>query len=133
MIDAHLRHVSSTHGIPVRGDYEVLAALRRVSPDGLTPRALAERTMLTTAGMTGRLDRLESEGLVERQTHPSDRRSLIVTITHGGRDRYESVFEASRAAITEGLLGDLDVDWARFASELRKLAEALEGRQRLMA
>ncbi|HWS72687.1 MAG TPA: MarR family transcriptional regulator [Thermoanaerobaculia bacterium] len=37
------------------------------------------------SSMTSILDRLEEEGLIERQLNPDDRRSLIVTLTKRGR------------------------------------------------
>ncbi|MEH0830162.1 hypothetical protein [Micromonospora sp. CPCC 205714] len=44
-----------------------MAALRRSgSPYTLAPKALAASLMLTSGGMTGRLDRLERAGLVRR-------------------------------------------------------------------
>src|SRR3954466_14848090 len=47
-----------------RGEYDVLAALRRSgAPYVLTPSALSDVLMLSRAGMTNRLDRLEEAGL----------------------------------------------------------------------
>src|SRR3712207_6082479 len=43
-----------------RGEFDVLATLRRSgAPYQLPPKALSASLMLTTGGMTGRLDRLE--------------------------------------------------------------------------
>jgi DNA-binding MarR family transcriptional regulator len=51
----------------------------------ITPKELAERTNLTTGGMTVVLDRLEKENLIKREKHPSDRRSLLITLSSGER------------------------------------------------
>ncbi|WP_433043614.1 MarR family winged helix-turn-helix transcriptional regulator [Dactylosporangium sp. CS-033363] len=68
-----------------RGEYDVLAALRRAgAPYALTPSALADTLMLSRAGMTNRLDRLETAGLIERQANRADRRSLRVALTPPG-------------------------------------------------
>lgn len=78
--------VCARHGIS-RADYDVLATLRRSgAPFSLSPGALAKSMMLTTGGMTARLDRLEHAGLVTRSPGPGDRRSQLVTLTDRGRE-----------------------------------------------
>lgn len=73
------------HGL-TGGEFDVLTALRRSGPPyTLTPSALAETTMMSRAGMTGRLDRLEEEGLVARTLNADDRRSIRVSLTDHGR------------------------------------------------
>ena len=51
----------------------------------LTPKELAQRTNLTTGGMTVVLDRLEKENLIKREKHPTDRRSLLITLNDSER------------------------------------------------
>jgi DNA-binding MarR family transcriptional regulator len=69
-----------------RGDFDVLATLRRAGePYSLSPKALTRSLMLTSGGMTGRLDRLETRGLVARSPDPADRRGLTITLTPAGR------------------------------------------------
>lgn len=69
------------HGIS-RGEFDVLATLRRSdAPYTLSPRQLSATLMLTTGGMTGRLDKLERAGLLRRSPDPHDRRGLQVTLT----------------------------------------------------
>lgn len=69
-----------------RGEFDVLATLRRSGePFQLSPKALTASLMLTSGGMTGRLDRLERDGLVTRSTDPADRRRLVITLTERGR------------------------------------------------
>jgi len=70
-----------------RGEFDVLATLRRSgAPYTLSPRQLSATLMLTTGGMTGRLDKLEKAGLLERSPDPGDRRGLRVTLTEKGLD-----------------------------------------------
>ena len=71
-------------GFTVFGDYEVLSAVRR-APRQLLPSEIAGRLMLTRAGVTGRLDRLEGQGLVERQRSGADARNVLVRLTPKGR------------------------------------------------
>jgi DNA-binding MarR family transcriptional regulator len=68
-----------------RGEFDVLATLRRApAPHTLSPRELTATLMLTTGGMTGRLDKLERAGLLRRSPDPADRRGLRVTLTEEG-------------------------------------------------
>ncbi|WP_395759267.1 MarR family transcriptional regulator [Streptomyces althioticus] len=68
-----------------RGEFDVLATLRRAGePYTLSPRQLSATLMLTTGGMTGRLDKLERAGLLRRSPDPHDRRGLQVTLTEEG-------------------------------------------------
>ncbi len=50
----------------------------------LTPAALAERTGVTRATITGLVDTLERAGLVTRTPHPEDRRMMSVGLTKRG-------------------------------------------------
>ncbi|MER7754679.1 MarR family transcriptional regulator [Kitasatospora sp. NPDC097643] len=69
-----------------RGEFDVLATLRRSGePFSLSPRELTATLMLTTGGMTGRLDKLERAGLVTRSPDPNDRRGLRISLTPEGR------------------------------------------------
>ena len=68
-----------------RGSFDVLAALRRAGPPfSLTPKQLSKSLMLSGAGMTSRLDRLEALRLIIRLPEPTDRRSLKIQLTPRG-------------------------------------------------
>ena len=67
-----------------RGDVGVLSALR-TSPHTLSPTQLFRGPMLSSAGMTKRLDRLEQQGLVNREPDPKDRRGVTIQLTESGR------------------------------------------------
>ncbi|NNH68631.1 MarR family transcriptional regulator [Nocardia uniformis] len=78
-----------------RGEFDVLATLRRSGePYELNPSALADTIMLSRAGMTGRLDRLESAGLVRRIADAGDRRAIRVALTDKGRALVDEVVVA---------------------------------------
>lgn len=105
LAEARLRDALAVRGVRVRGDYETLAALRRNEPASLTPHELATETLVSSAGMTSRLDRLEAGGFIERHTDSVDRRSVNVTLTDAGRALIDDLFMVSveeQAAMLSG-------------------------------
>ena len=105
-----------------RGEFDVLATLRRADePHTLSPRQLSATLMLTTGGMTGRLDKLERAGLLRRSPDPHDRRGLQVTLTEKGLHLIDEAVGAGLAVQTEAVsvLDDEQAD--RLADLLREL------------
>jgi DNA-binding MarR family transcriptional regulator len=111
-----------------RGEFDVLATLRRTgAPYQLSPKALSASLMLTTGGMTGRLDRLERRGLVARSPDPSDRRGLVISLTEEGRAVVDEAVGAGLAVQREVLERLPARDRTRLGSLLRDLLAAAEG------
>jgi DNA-binding MarR family transcriptional regulator len=110
-----------------RGEFDVLATLRRSGePYALSPRQLSDTLMLTTGGMTGRLDKLERAGLLRRSPDPHDRRGLRVTLTEKGLELIDEAVGAGLAVQTEALSA-LGADRAgHLADLLRELLAATE-------
>ena len=96
-LEASLDEVATSFGLSRKGDFDTLAALRRRGEGGLSPTQLAAAAMITTGGMTSRLDRLEQAGLIERHVDPHDRRALLINLTEAGQDLVDSLFESSLA------------------------------------
>jgi DNA-binding MarR family transcriptional regulator len=90
-----LESTAIASGLRRRGDYEVLALLRRAEPELLTPLQVAQQLMTSQSGMTGKLDRLERQGLVQRTPDPEDRRAIRLGITDSGRTLIDEAFTAS--------------------------------------
>ncbi|MEU5096408.1 MarR family transcriptional regulator [Streptomyces sp. NPDC020996] len=113
-----------------RGEFDVLAALRRSGePYTLSPRRLSATLMLTTGGMTGRLDKLERAGLLRRSPDPHDRRGLHVTLTDKGLRVIDEAVGAGLATQTEAL-STLDGEQAgQLAGLLRELLAGTPGPQ----
>ncbi len=53
--------------------------------DRVLSRTLGQKVQITSATMTGILDRLEKINLVERQRHSSDRRAILICLTEAGQ------------------------------------------------
>ena len=96
--------------LSTKGDFDTLAALRRQTPrHELSPTQLSEAALITTGGMTSRLDRLENAGLVERHADLSDRRALVIRLTDQGRELVDQILE-SNLERQDYLLAALDPD-----------------------
>ncbi len=54
--------------------------------DNIMFNHLGEKLDLTSATLTGIVDRLERSGFVKRQPNPGDRRSVLVALTEAGQD-----------------------------------------------
>lgn len=101
-----IAEVFAGHGLQI-GEFDVLAALRRSGePFMMKPTDLARVLMLSPAGMTNRVDRLEAAGWIERRHDPDDRRSSLVRLTDDGRelvDRAVTDHVANEARLLEPL------------------------------
>ena len=90
----HLLPFFAAHGLQA-GEFDLLATLRRSGePYALMPTALYESAMISSGGMTSRIDRLEKAGLIERRRHPSDRRGILVALTPAGFELIDSMLGA---------------------------------------
>jgi DNA-binding MarR family transcriptional regulator len=93
LADAALAERLAGHELQT-GWFDLLAALRRAGkPHELNPTQLMEATMLSSGGITKRLDRLAEAGLIERRPDPSDRRGTLVRLTRKGKARIDRAIE----------------------------------------
>lgn len=72
-------------------EFDVLAALRRTeAPHEMSPAQLIEATMIGSAAMTNRLDKLTARALIDRRPNEVDRRSILVRLTDDGAARVDA-------------------------------------------
>jgi DNA-binding MarR family transcriptional regulator len=77
------------------GEFDVLATLRRAGAPYERPAGeLADHTLVTTGGLTKRVDRLEARGLVARRSEASDARKRLVRLTPDGRELIDRAIAA---------------------------------------
>lgn len=128
---ATLAHAALARGLRAHelqtGWFDLLAALRRAGrPYELNPTQLMSATMLSSGGMTKRLDRLAEAGLIERRPDPADRRGVLVRLTPRGMAVIDRAVE-DHMANEERLLRSLSAPNRRALDDLlRKLLAALE-------
>lgn len=107
IVTRRIEETLEAHGLSI-ADFDVLAALRRAgTPFEVKPTDLARTLMLSPAGITGRLDRLEQAGHVERRMDPEDRRSYLVRLSPSGLDLIDAAVTA-HVANEERLLSVLN-------------------------
>ncbi|MGL6094728.1 MAG: MarR family winged helix-turn-helix transcriptional regulator [Fimbriiglobus sp.] len=114
------------HGLTL-GQFDILATLRRHGPKGgLAPGTLLESVMLTSGGMTGRLDKLEQAGWVVRRPDPADRRGVVVELTPKGRKLIEAAAATRFAEAERSLPAVSPADRQALAGLLRTWLAAVE-------
>src|SRR3954451_24358821 len=79
-LDAELE---AAHGLPL-SSYEVLLNLATAPDQRLRMADLADRALLSRSGMMSLVDRLERQGLLERDTCASDARGCFAVLTEAG-------------------------------------------------
>ncbi|MBD2897766.1 hypothetical protein amrb99_67300 [Actinomadura sp. RB99] len=123
--ERELKALFSEFGLE-RGEFDVLATLRRAGADGgMTAGDLARSSMVTSGAVTNRLDRLVAKGHVTRDVDPANRRSVIVALTPAGRDLIDRAVVA-HLENERRILAALDRDqWDGLAATLRTLLLSL--------
>lgn len=109
------------------GWFDVLAALRRAgSPYELNPGELGSAMMLSSGGVTKRIDRLADAGLVERRPDPGDRRGTLVRLTRRGKSLIDRAIAAHVANEDELVRSLSPAERRSLDALLRKLLAGLE-------
>lgn len=97
LLTDRLTAVYADYGLS-EGDFDVLATLRRAgAPYERLAGELADHTLVTTGGLTKRVDRLVARGLVERRAEASDARRRLVRLTPEGKRLIDEAFTAHLA------------------------------------
>ena len=99
--------------------FDVMAALHR-QDDGMTMTELSRRLMVSNGNVTGIIDRLVADKLVQRQAPEEDRRSYIVRLTPKGVARFGTI-----AAVHEGWVDELLAEFS--AAEAQAVIAHLDG------
>jgi DNA-binding MarR family transcriptional regulator len=115
-LDAQLE---AAHGLPL-SSYEVLMYLADAPEEKMRMSELASSVILSRSGLTRLVDRLEREGLLERQSCPSDARGAFAKLTPAGRAKLHAARSTHLDGVRALFLHRLS------ATELDALAETWE-------
>ncbi|HYY43804.1 MAG TPA: MarR family transcriptional regulator [Actinomycetota bacterium] len=85
--------------------FDVMAALYDAPEEGLSMGEVSRRLKVSNGNVTGIVERLKKEGLIQRRTKPDDRRSQLVRLTDSGRTTFEEMAEAHEGWIASMLSG----------------------------
>lgn len=96
----------------------VLLSLLEPHKEGLPPHVLADHAGVARATITGLVDGMVRDGMVERHGNPEDRRSNLVRLTRKGRQLARKVF-LQQGRWFGGLFASLS------ANERRQLSKTL--------
>lgn len=112
-----------------RGEFDVISTLRRSgAPYTLTPTKLYTSLMISSGGLTHRLDRLQKAGLIRRERSQADGRSSVVGLTDEGLRLAESAFRADMESESTYITDLSAQERLDLAALLRKLLGSLERR-----
>jgi DNA-binding MarR family transcriptional regulator len=84
--------------------FDLMAQLER-ERDGLRLGELSRRTMVTNGNTTGLIDRLEADGLIERETPGDDRRVTVAKLTPQGFRLFATMARAHEAWLKDMMAG----------------------------
>jgi DNA-binding MarR family transcriptional regulator len=122
---AMLGEVFDSHRINM-ASFDVLAALRRSGPPyRRTAGELADIGLITTGGLTLRLDRLEQAGLITREHDTTDRRVVYAQLTEAGLELINQVAREHFDNELRMLSGLSRPERAQLAGLLAKLERSL--------
>ncbi len=94
LLDRRLDEVYASFDLSY-AEFDILATLRRAgAPYQRRAGELADHTMVTSGGLTKRVDRLIARGLVERRPEASDARGRLVGLTDAGLALVDEAFTA---------------------------------------
>ena len=74
--------------------FDLMAQLDR-TPNGMTLGELSQRMMVSNGNVTGLVDRLMAQKLIDRRPSPVDRRAQIVSLTAEGRKAFRAMARAN--------------------------------------
>jgi len=103
-----------------------LAALYR-TPDGMLMSDLSRFLLVSNGNVTGIVDRLVSEGLLQRGQRNGDRRTSIVQLTRTGRDTFRAMAAAHERWVGELLAGVTNSDARQLTVDAQGLSQQLGG------
>ena len=108
--------------------FDVMAALYRM-PEGMLMSDLSRFLLVSNGNVTGIIDRLVTDGLVQRARRNGDRRTSIVRLTRTGHASFRKMATAHERWVDELLAGVSKGDAQRLTSMLKVFRSNWEERE----
>lgn len=111
--------------------YDVLVELAEAPDKRLRLHELAHKVVLSRSGLTRLVDRLETEGLLKRETDPTDRRGFFASLTDKGLAAMRRAWPVYAAGIQRHFGEHLNEKEARSLTDtFTRMLEAMQPRQK---
>ncbi|MCR9220360.1 MAG: MarR family transcriptional regulator [Alphaproteobacteria bacterium] len=108
--------------------FDLMAALDRAGPDGMTMGQLSRRLRVSNGNVTAVVDRLAKEGAVVRRSPPEDRRTSFIALTEEGRRQFAEMAVAHLGWIDDLLAGLDDAEVAELTRLMEKARTTAQAR-----
>lgn len=123
-----IERVFARHGLDA-GEFDVVTTLLRSGPPyRLRPTELYGSLMISSGGLTDRLNRLQKAGLIARQRCGYDARSLLVELTTKGHAVAQTAFREDMALEAQLLEGLTEAERTQLAALLARLVSVVTER-----
>ena len=99
--------------------FDIIATLGNTQ--GMSPKELGERTLITKGTLTGVINRLEDKNLVQRIPSPLDGRSQIIQLTPTGEAQFDEIFPLLLTAMGKVFANFKASDYQRVQNALQDL------------
>jgi MarR family transcriptional regulator, 2-MHQ and catechol-resistance regulon repressor len=106
------------HGLSP-GEFAILEVLYHKGP--LLLGEVQRKILVSSGGVTYLVDRLEKNGLVERQDCTTDRRARYAALTARGEELMRGIFPSHAEAVSKAVAGLTEEERAQATMLLRKL------------
>ena len=119
-IESELRENLRTEFGATLPRFDVMAALYRF-PGGMILSELSRYLMVSNGNLTGIVNRLENDGLVERTLRDGDRRTSVVRLSERGVRNFESMASAHESWVDEIFASLAPGEAERLAARLKQI------------
>lgn len=106
--------------------FMILMILMRSEGQAVSPAQIAQLIQVSRPTITGLLDTLAGDGLIERVPDPEDRRCLGIVLTEAGRAKLDQLLPGHYTRMAEALSHVSEEERKTFVQILLKVAKGLE-------
>jgi DNA-binding MarR family transcriptional regulator len=127
LTDQLSRELQEQHGLTIT-DYEILVRLSESENNSIRMSDLATKTLLSRSRLSHQIDRMESAGLIERQTCADDRRGQLAVLTKVGTKALVAAAPDHVMGVRKHLVDLLsDEEYQALGRAAKKIANHLDG------